>query len=162
MVNAFRRYVSIACRCVIRRENKTTNAADSSPEKAPLGVPGIPGSSLEPLWRGRTSSRVAITVRPQYYQAKASTYVRTYTCTCVPNCHYTADNDGQIGYRGYATPRQGKVANAGIERNVWDICTRGVGEMDEDEREGGGGKETDGETCGGREWMRFERKREAP
>lgn len=87
---------------------------------------------------------MAITVRPQYYQAKASTYVRTYTCTCVPNCHYTADNDGQIGYRGYATPRQGKVANAGIERNVWDICTRGVGEMDEDERERGRGRERDG------------------
>lgn len=51
MVNAFRRYVSIAsCRYVVRRENKTTNAVDSSPEKAPLGVPGIPGSSLEPLW----------------------------------------------------------------------------------------------------------------
>lgn len=111
---------------------------------------------------------MAITVRPQYYQVKASTYVRTYTCTCVPNRHYTADNDGQIGYRGYATPRQEKVANVGIERIVWDICTRSIGEIDEGEREreseGGGerGKETDGETCGGRERMRFERKREAP
>lgn len=42
---------------------------------------------------------------------------------------------------------------------------RGVEEIDEGKRERergtGGGKETDGETCGGREWMRFERKREA-
>lgn len=112
-------------------------------------------------------TKVAITVRLQYYQTKASTYVRTrvhaYRTVITPQITMVRSGVGDTRRRG----RKGRdLERRNREKRLGCTYEKGVCRRDrrrggrERTGGGGGGEETDGETCGGRERMRFERKRE--
>lgn len=137
MSNAFNAVCPMSIRSIVslRGTNENGECRFFSPEKAPHGVPGIPGSSLGPLWRSRRAhERQLRSDRDIIRWRRARTFVLAHLHTRTElslHCGITAARSG-VGVRDAEAGRVRDLVHQGGE--IGKTCKgcmreRSVGEM---------------------------------